>query len=118
MVQFLKRVEAGNGKARDLAAQTVEAVDPIFANRYPALAEFLSAEEWEPGQARERGTLTLFFEDGAFKAAANDRDAQQVAFVSKGAFQALLDALEKGLVAGSLDWRGQQQKKGGSSKRR
>jgi hypothetical protein len=117
MTQFLKRRANGDSKVRDLAAQTVEAVDAAFAKKYPALAEFLSAEEWGPGEPRERGTLTLFFEQGAFKACVSDRDANMSAFVAKSAFLGLLEAVEKGLQGDSLDWRGQKGKPQGKGKR-
>lgn len=105
MTQFLKRREKGATKAKEAAAAGVETADPSFSKKYPALSEFLACEEWSPGEERVRGTVSVFFEDGGFKAAVNDRDGERSAFVSKGAFTGLLEAIEKGLQAGSLDWR-------------
>jgi len=110
MAQFLKRREVGNAKAKEAAAEILAKCDEAFAKKFPALAEFLSLEDWGEGQERTRGTLTLFWEEGQFKASVNDRDAGQVAFVSKRAFQELLAAVEKGLATDSLDWRGGQRK--------
>jgi hypothetical protein len=110
MASFLKRRANGDRTTKQIASQALEAADPAFAKKYPALAEFLATEEWEPGVPRERGTLTLFFEDGQFKVAVNDRDQCVVAFLSKGTFPGLLDALEKGLQGDGLDWRGQKGK--------
>jgi hypothetical protein len=77
----------------------------VFAKKYPLLLEFLSRELWEPGVPRVRGSLFLFLEDGVFKACLNDKDVEEVAFVTKGTFAALLDAVERGLSSSSLDWR-------------
>lgn len=113
MAQFLKRREMGSGKAKEVESRALESVDPAFFKKYPALSEFLWLDQWDAETPRTRGTFTVFFEEGSFKAALNDRDGGSVAFVSKGSFTALLDALEKGLVGHSLDWR-ESSKKGGA----
>lgn len=105
MSKFLKRREKANEATKAVSAVTPEETDPTFAKAYPALAEFLSLETWDADTQRERGTLTIFYEQGLFKASINDRDSESVAFVSKGSFKALLDAIEKGLVTGTHDWR-------------
>lgn len=79
--------------------------DEAFAKKYPLLLEFLSLELWEPGVPRTKGSLFLFLEDGCFKACLNDKDTDEVAFVTKPSFAALLDAVERGLAQGTLDWR-------------
>lgn len=105
MASFLKRREVGNAAAKAVAGLTLETGDSVFAKAYPALAEFLSLEAWSETEARERGTITLFWEDGAFKASINNRDSEEVAFVCKKAFKTLLETIEKGLATDSLDWR-------------
>lgn len=79
--------------------------DESFAKKYPLLLEFLTRELWEPGVPRQRGTLFLFCEDGVFKACLNDKDCDEVSFVTKPTFTALLDAVERGLANNTLDWR-------------
>lgn len=49
--------------------------------------------------------MTVFCEDGKFKAAITDKDSGMVAFLSSDSFQGLLEALDRGLGNGSLDWR-------------
>jgi len=110
MSKFIKRRERGNASAKALATADLETADATFAKKYPALAEFLALEQWDQETPRQRGTLTLFFEDGAFKASVNDRDSESVAFVTKGSFQALLESVEKGLAQSTLDWRGWSKK--------
>jgi hypothetical protein len=105
MAEFLKRKEKGNATKAKVQEARIAETDAAFSKTYPALAEFLSLEAWDAETERERGTLTVFWEDGAFKASVNDRDADQVAFVSKPTFKTLLESIEKGLAADSLDWR-------------
>lgn len=71
----------------------------------PALWEFLTCDEWDPGESRVVGTLLLFTEDGRCKICANDRDSGLVAFVSGPSFDDAFRALDAGLKAGDLDWR-------------
>ena len=114
MPEFLKRKEKSDASKKAVQGSSPCESDPVFAKKYPALSEFLSLTEWEPGVPRERGTFTVFFEDGSFKASLSDRDSEQVAFVSKKTFQGILDALEGGLVKDTLDWR---QWRGGVAKK-
>jgi hypothetical protein len=76
-----------------------------FAAVYPCLHEWLTLTRWEDGSARVPASLTLFFDDGRVKACLSDREQQRVAFVAGWTFSAVLEALEEGLVAHSLDWR-------------
>jgi hypothetical protein len=76
-----------------------------WSKRYPTLLEFLCVVKWEDGSVRQSGTVTLMAEDGLFKAAMNDRDAGVSCFVSGKSPGSLLEAMEKGLVTGSLEWR-------------
>jgi hypothetical protein len=72
---------------------------------YPTVWAFLSALTWpEDGSPRVPGSITLFTEDGVWKAAVNDKTGY-VAFVSGRSPEGLLEAIEEGMEAGSLDWR-------------
>lgn len=71
---------------------------------YPVLHDFLTLQGCE-GKARKVGSVSLFAEDGKWKAALNDRDGGLVAFCSADSFAGLLEALDRGLKSGSLDWR-------------
>lgn len=117
MAGLIKRRGKGDAAKEKIQAFTIETQDSAFAKSYPALAEFLSLETWGEGEARTRGTLTIFWEEGMFKASVNNRDSEEVAFVAKQAFKGLLDAVEKGLAADSLDWRSQARKGQGKGKR-
>lgn len=110
MAEFMKRKEKGHATSKKVQAVSIETSDPAFFKKYPALAEFLSLEAWDEQTARERGTLTLFWEEGCFKLAVNDRDSEQTTFLSKGTFLGVLESLEKGFKEDSLDWRAQKGK--------
>lgn len=84
-----------------------------FAN----VLEFLSMRIWPDGSRRETGTLTLSVEGDVWKATLKDRDSAGVAFVTARTPDDLLKAMDKGLEAGSLEWR-DDKFQGGSGKRR
>lgn len=94
-------------------ARAMEAGDPEFARRYPALHEWMTVSILE-GSARETSTLLVFCEDGRFKGCLHDREGSQVLFRSGVTFLGLLEALEACLTDGSADWR---EKKGGNRAR-
>lgn len=83
---------------------------------YPTVMEFLSLQAWEDGTSRLTGTMTLMSDQGTLKAALNDKDAGLSCFVSARSLTGLLEALEKGLGTGSLEWR--ESKTWGSSGKR
>lgn len=76
-----------------------------LGKRLPLLVEFLSESRYADGSPRVLPTLTLFVEPGLLKACLNDRDQSMVAFVTGSSLLGLLEALETGLEADSLDWR-------------
>lgn len=98
----LKRLPAspGGGASSPKPAERCK-----LAERFPTCWEFLALLTWEDGQSRVPGTVLLFSDAGTFKACLNDRDASMSAFVSGSTLTGLLEAMEKGLLAGSLDWR-------------
>lgn len=72
---------------------------------FPALTEFLVLAQWEDGTPRAPGSVTVFYDTGAWKACLNDKDQARVAFVSGGSPDAALALAEAGLVGNCLDWR-------------
>lgn len=101
--------------------QSAEPVDRDFLLTFPALAEYLTAHAYPDGTARERSTVSVFFEDGQFKACLNERDQGLVLFVSEGKFGCLFEALELLLQSEHVPWRVSKQKpssgSGGKGKR-
>lgn len=100
-MRFQRPSGGGGGKA----SPGGELGDPWFIARFPALAEFLSAVQWDDGKRRVPGSLTLFVEEGLIKTCLNDKDGGNVCFLTADTLEGLLGSLEKGLVEGGLDWR-------------
>jgi len=73
----------------------------------------LTLTVWEDGKERETSSVTVFHGDGLLKACIQDKDAGLIAFVTGESLEGLLDALEKGLASGKLDWRKQREAGGG-----
>jgi len=87
------------------AGASAGAGDLSFAADYPLLHSYLSDETYDDGSARERSTVSVFFEDGVVKAALNDKDMKRSAYVSANAVDDLWMTLEAGLSGDKLDWR-------------
>jgi hypothetical protein len=80
----------------------------------PALVEFLTCEEWEPGVRRQTGTALIFLDGGTLKACLSDRDQGLVSFVALSSLSGLAKALEARLCDEKGDWRAS---KGGPARR-
>lgn len=76
--------------------------------RMPNLWEFITANQFIDGSARTAPTLTFFLEGRLLKACLNDRAEGLVAFATGTSLVALLEALDEGLAADTLDWRKSQ----------
>jgi len=75
-----------------------------FWRTWPILGGFLTLTG-VGGANRKTGTLLIFAEDGRWKACLNDRDGGNYCFASADTVEGLLEALERGLKGGGLDWR-------------
>lgn len=78
--------------------------DAAFKSLYPTLHSWMVLGR-TGGKARKVGSIVIFCEDGRWKACVNDKQSGQVAFVSGDSWDGLLGAIDRGLKAGSLDWR-------------
>lgn len=79
--------------------------DSAFRSRFPALAEWLSADFYPDGTARETSTLLFFVEGGQWKGCLNDRDQKRGLWAAGGALDEVLEALEANLQSGGGEWR-------------
>ncbi len=109
--EFLKkRVPAAD--AVRAKALKVEAGD---LKAYPALVDFLSAEEWPDGTERKPGTMLLFVDQGKAKVCLSDRDQGLVLFLTVDSLALILEACDDVLKSDEADWR---PAKGGTQTRR
>jgi hypothetical protein len=100
MMSFVK-------KARVKQATTVkgvEAKDPVFLRRCPALHEFLTLTAVD-GVARATSSISLFADGGRWKASLADKDAEASLYVTADSVDGLLDALEEAAKDPDADWR-------------
>lgn len=72
---------------------------------YPHLWEFGTEAAFSDGSHRPLPTLTVFVEDGVWKLCLNDRAEGEIAFTAGATLTDALNALERGLRDGTLDWR-------------
>jgi len=97
----------GRPLARPAVTEDQVNCDPSRAEfhiRWPRLQEFL--EKPRPcGDLYTTGCLTIFFEDGRFKVAVNDRPNRRSTFVSGTMLTECLTIIERGLRGNSLKWR-------------
>lgn len=108
-LQFVQKRAGGLDGA---GAASAEPADAKGKEALPALWEFLCAAVWDDGTERETGTLLIFVDDGVFKACLNDRDQQGVGFVTCKSLSAALQAADKALREGKVDWRAARAKGG------
>lgn len=91
--------------ASEATGNTSQVVDADFLKTYPALGEYLTSTQYPDGSQRQTSSLTVFREDGYWKACLNERDQGLVMFVAENRFGSLLEALELLLQEESPPWR-------------
>jgi len=97
----------------DVPGANCTALDGKFLAKYPSLAHHIGDDFWDDNTPRTRSTLTLYLEEGSFKAALNDKEADASVFRTGETLDAVLAALEKALASGTADWRSWGKKKKG-----
>jgi len=95
MSKFLRRAsEASTG-----AGNTRAAADEQFEGTYPHLFAQLTVLEWGKGKPRQTSTVTLFTDEGTWKASLNNRDEGLTLFGTGESFDQALAVLEEQLAA-------------------
>lgn len=75
-----------------------------FATEFPGLWEFIARQRYE-GNPRATGRLLIYADNGKATLCLMDRWTGQVAFYASDNVSAALVGVERGLQAGTLDWR-------------
>jgi len=107
LVSFLRKHQADQS-----SSNAPPSVDQAFQQQYPALSEYLTSPLYPDGSARQLSTMTVFREDGWWKACLNEKDQGLVLFVAESQFGTLLEALELLLQEDHPPWRKSTVKRG------
>ena len=107
LVSFLRKHQADPS-----SSSAPPPTDQDFAQTYPALSEYLTCAQYPDGTTRQLSTLTVFREDGWWKACLNEKDQGLVLFVAESRFGTLLEALELLLQEDHPPWRKSTVKRG------
>lgn len=86
-------------------SEHVPVADDGFTKKYPTLHMYLTDAAWEDGSSRECSTISLFVEEGRFKAAMNDKALKRSVYVAADTLTGVLQALEKAVGSPEADWR-------------
>jgi hypothetical protein len=78
--------------------------DEWFITNCPLTMDYLTNTRYDDGSQRTPSTLSLFIDEGKFKVACNDKDAEASLYAAGDTFQDCLVALERRLNANN-DWR-------------
>lgn len=108
----MKKPDVSKGKPGASGGGIKETDRELFKN----LLSYWMDSKWDDGSVRETSTVSLFVEEGMFKAALNDRDLRRSAYVSGDSIEDVLLKLELGLEGDTLDWRSWQGGKGKGKK--
>lgn len=106
-MSFLRKAQASGGPLKPASSG-----DAGFLKEHPALCEYLTSETYPDGSHRHRSSVTVFSEDGFFKACLNEKDQGLVLFVAEASFNDLWPALELLLQADQIPWRKSHSKAG------
>jgi hypothetical protein len=101
VADYVKRRSA----ARDGQLRLDEFREDDLTLRFPAVWEYMSLAQWEPGVARETTTFLLFCEQGWVKCCIHDRDEHRSAFVTAEGLAELLEKVNNHLKNEEVEWR-------------
>jgi len=87
-----------------------------FWTLFPCVLEHLTCTQWTDGSPRITSTMTLFHEEGLWKACLNDRASDRTGWIASDTVQGLVEQLEQALAGDRLDWRRRVGGKGGARK--
>lgn len=99
----LRRVDSRNSSSGADAAS-----DPVMAEGFPSLLEYMVVTAWEPGKPREVATLLLVAEGGKWKLQVRDRANKRATWFSSDTVQGCLQLAEKALREDTADWRAER----------
>lgn len=87
------------------AGSNAPAEDADFAERYPALSEYMSSAKYPDGSKRQVSRLGIFVDTDGWKAQLRDVDRGLVIWATDRSFLGVLEALEGLLISERPPWR-------------
>jgi len=80
--------------------------DKEFKQKYPTIVEWMTDLCYDDKSPREASKVSIWIEDGRCKLSFSDPTPRRSCYLTAESFEDALQALEDGLKADSLDWRG------------
>lgn len=84
---------------------TAAVSDPNFEKKFPKVWEYMTRLHFDDGEPRQLSKVSLFVENGKFKAALNDPEERASLYVAADTVDAVLKALEATLASENPEWR-------------
>jgi len=100
-MSFLEKLR----ESKALGNKGAALVDEKFTKSFPALSEYMTSVTYPDGQERTPCSLTIFCEEGVFKACLSERDLEMSLWGTGETFQDCLKTLEERLKGPAPDWR-------------
>jgi len=82
-----------------------ECADPVFAKKFPHLAEGLCDPWWADGTPRETWTLTIRFGPDDVSVGVNDKSRDRSTFTAAPSLERCLQLIESMAEKGKMPWR-------------
>lgn len=101
VIHMYREKRAKSQKAARKASQAPDA----FAERIPAIVEYLRSGSGKDGESKGNCSFTLFWDDMSYKACCTDKEAGEMCFWSGTTLEELLEAMEGDLKVGGGSWR-------------
>jgi len=97
-------IQRSLAKAKNVGP-TAACADVQLAKQFPALFEFMTCVKHEDGSSRKVSTVTLYFDQGQFKAFLNDKDSLKSLCVVGPTLASIWIALEASITSDDPQWR-------------
>jgi hypothetical protein len=68
------------------------------------LADFLTISTGSDGKPRETGAVTIFYRNGRISVSLNDKDAEEIAYLTIGRGSSILDEIDEALMSADTEW--------------
>lgn len=99
--EMKRREKTPEGQVAVAAAQ-----DAAWAKKFPTMYDYMVKLHFDDGSSRQVSKVSIFVENGVWKAALNDPEERCSVYVAGETVEGALKALEAALASGNAEWRG------------